>query len=183
MNHEIEAKIKVEALEPVAGRLQELGAQFLHTMQQADTYFMDTHKLLHKNDCGLRIRRQSIDAKESAYLTFKGAREKTKYKSRPEHETGVSDPNAAENILQGLGYQKRLKVEKKRSVWRLDNCEVCLDELPDLGCFVEVEGPDEEVISNVLAKLSLQDKRHIPHSYASMVAQTLKKTENECFFQ
>jgi len=180
MTCEIEAKIKVEALEPVAGRLQELGAQFLHTIQQADTYFMDTHKLLHKNDCGLRIRRQSIDGKESAYLTFKGAREKTKYKSRTEHETGISDPNAAENILEGLGYHKRLTVEKKRSVWRLDNCEVCLDQLPDLGCFVEVEGPDEETISSVLAKLNLQDQPHISKGYASMTAQKLKQTETDC---
>jgi len=181
MNHEIEAKIKVAALEPIAGKLKELGAQFLHTTQQTDTYFMDTHKLLHKNDCGLRIRRQSIDGNQSAFLTFKGAREKTKYKSRSEHETGIGDPDAAENILEGLGYQKRLTVEKKRSVWRLDNCEVCLDELPELGCFVEVEGPDEETISSVLAKLNLQNQPHISKGYASMTAQILKQTENGCF--
>lgn len=181
MNHEIEAKIMVEALEPVAGRLQQLGAQFLHTIQQADSYFMDTHKLLHKNDCGLRVRRQSIDGKESACLTFKGAREKTKYKSRLEYETGISDPNAAENILEGLGYHKRLTVEKKRSVWQLDNCEICLDQLPDLGCFVEVEGDDEETISSVLAKLNLQDQPHISSGYASMTAQKLKQTETDCF--
>ena len=141
---------------------------------------MDTHKLLHKNDCGLRVRRQSIDGKESACLTFKGAREKTKYKSRTEHETGISNPNAAENILEGLGYHKRLVVEKKRSVWRLESCEICLDELPDLGCFVEVEGADEEVISSVLAKLNLQDQPHISDGYASMAVQKLKQTQDDC---
>ncbi|MDH4203178.1 MAG: class IV adenylate cyclase [Phycisphaerae bacterium] len=181
MNHEIEAKIKVAALEPVISELKELGAQFLHTMQQIDTYFMDTHKLLHKNDCGLRIRRQTINGKQSACITFKGAREKTKYKSRPEYETGIDNVEMMENIFEALGYHKRLVVEKKRSVWRLDACEVCLDELPDLGCFVEVEGADEETISSVLAKLNLQDQPHISKGYASMTAQKRKQTENDCF--
>jgi adenylate cyclase class 2 len=181
MNHEIEAKIKVAALEPFVAKLKELDAEFVHTARQADTYFMDAHKLLHKNDCGLRIRRQTIDGRDSALLTFKGAREQTTYKSRTEHETGIGDPNAAENILEGLGYHKRLIVEKKRSVWRLDNCEVCLDELPVLGCFVEVEGPDEETISTVLAKLNLQDQPHISRGYASMTARKLKRTENDWF--
>jgi adenylate cyclase class 2 len=181
MSREIEAKINVAALEPVASKLKEIGALFLHTMQQTDTYFMDTHKLLHKNDCGLRIRQQTIDGKESAYITFKGAREKTKYKSRPEYETGISDPNAAEKIFEGLGYEKRLTVEKQRSLWQLDGCEVCLDELPELGCFVEVEGPDEETISSVLAKLNLQNQPHISRGYASMTAQKRKQTETDCF--
>jgi len=183
MTHEIEAKIKVAALEPIAGKLNELGAQFIHDVHQVDIYFMDTHKRLHKNDCGLRIRRQSINGTESALITFKGARNKSKYKSRPEYETGVSDPEAAENIFEAMGYHKRMTVEKQRSLWRLDSCEVCLDELPDLGCFVEVEGPEEETISSVLAKLNLHNQPHISKGYASMTAQILKlkQTENSCF--
>ena len=180
MNHEIEAKIKVDTLEPVADKLKTLGARFVHTIQQADTYFMDTHKTLHKNDCGLRIRRQNSNGKESAYLTFKGPRKKTRYKSRPEYETGIADPIAAGNILEALGYHKRLTVEKKRSVWQLDNCEVCLDELPVLGCFIEVEGNSEDIISRVLEKLNLRDRPHLSQGYAVMTAKKLKQDGN-CF--
>ncbi|MHC5103080.1 MAG: hypothetical protein ACYSOQ_06655 [Planctomycetota bacterium] len=56
-------------------------------------------------------------------------------------------------------------------LWKLDECEVCLDELPELGCFVEVEGPDEETISSVLRKLSLHNEPHITKSYASMMSK------------
>lgn len=183
MNHEIEAKIKVAALEPFVVKLKELDAEFVYTARQVDTYFMDAKKLLHKKDCGLRIRRQTINGKDSALLTFKGAREQTKYKSRPEYETAVSNPEMAEKIVESLGYDKRLTFEKKRSVWSVDACQVCLDELPRLGCFVEVEGPHEDAISTVLAKLSLQDKPHISDSYASMMSQKLNQTEKECFSQ
>ena len=175
MTREIEAKIKVAALEPIVGKLKELGAQFLHTANQADTYFMDTHKLLHKNDYGLRIRQQITDGEQTALITFKGARENTKYKSRPEYETQVGDADVIEKILEALGYHKRLAFEKKRTIWQLDGCDICLDELPQLGCFVEVEGPDEATITGILEKLNLHNEPHITESYASMMARALKQ--------
>ncbi|MHC5101006.1 MAG: hypothetical protein ACYSOG_04145, partial [Planctomycetota bacterium] len=58
---------------------------------------------------------------------------------------------------------------------RLDDCEICLDELPYLGCFVEVEGPDEDVISGVLEKLDLHNEPHISHGYAAMMSHKLKQ--------
>jgi len=181
MTREIEAKIKVPSLDLFEEKLKNLGAEFMHTVQQTDTYFMDTHKLLHKNDCGLRIREQAMDGAETAMITFKGPRSESQYKSRPEHETGIDNVEMAENIFEALGYHKCLIVRKQRSLWRLDGCDVCLDELPDLGCFVEVEGPDEETISTVLGKLNLHDQPHLTNSYASMTARKLKQTENDSF--
>ncbi len=174
MSNEIEAKIKVPALGPVADALKTLGAEFLHDIRQVDTYFMDLHKLLHKNDCGLRIRREFTESRHTACITFKGARGKGKYKTRPEYETGVTDAATMEKIFESLGYTKRLTLEKKRGMWRLNGCDVCLDELPRLGCFVEVEGPDESTISATLEKLNLQDQPHISHGYAWMMEQELK---------
>ena len=172
--HEIEAKIKVAAFEPVAEMLKQIGAVFLHDLRQVDTYFMDTHKLLHKNDCGLRIRRQTIAGKQSAMITFKGPRSESEYKSRPEYETGITDVVMMEKIFEALGYEKRITLEKKRSIWQIDDCHVCLDELPRLGCFVEVEGQNESTISDVLKKLELQDKPHVTDGYASMMRHDLK---------
>ena len=174
MSYEIEAKIKVPALNPFETKLKELGADFMHTIHQTDTYFMDTHKLLHKKDCGLRIRKQVIDGTNSALITFKGARKDSKFKTRPEYETGIDNVKMMENIFESLGYHKRLVIDKIRSMWRLDGCEVCLDELAQLGFFVEVEGPDESTISGVLAKLNLQNEQHIADSYAQLTEHHLK---------
>lgn len=175
MSHEIEAKIKVPALGPVADKLKELGATPLHEVRQVDTYLMDSHKLLHKNDCGLRIRQETIGTQETAMITFKGARSQSRYKSRPEFETGISDVTAMEKIFESLGYAKRITLEKTRSVWQFDGCHVCLDKLPRLGCFIEVEGPDENTITDVLTKLGLQGEPHISKGYASMMAHELKQ--------
>ena len=176
MTREIEAKIKVAALGPVADKLKELGAGFLHDIRQVDTYFTDTAGQLRDSGCALRIRRQVIDNESSALITFKGPRTDGKFKNRSEYETGLDNGEIGEKILESLGYHKKIAVEKQRSMWRLDNCEVCMDELPDLGAFIEVEGPDETTITGVLEKLNLHNEPHITQSYASMIAGLSKRT-------
>jgi adenylate cyclase class IV len=61
MNHEIEAKIKVATLEPVAEILQACEARFEYNVHQTDTYFMDAAGQLREKDCALRIRQQVIN--------------------------------------------------------------------------------------------------------------------------
>jgi adenylate cyclase class IV len=46
-----------------------------------------------------------------------------------------------------------------------------LDQLPLLGDFVEIEGPDEEKIATAQEKLGLSDLSHIAEGYASLVAK------------
>ena len=175
MSYEIEAKIRVANLETVAETLGELSADFSQKLRQVDRYFMDTGKGLRKNDCALRIRHQIANGEQSAVMTFKGPRLDGRFKNRVEYETGIADAETAEKIFESLGYHKAVEVEKKRSIWLLDGCEVCLDELPRLGCFVEVEGPDEATITGVLAKLGLENQPHITESYAAMIARNQKQ--------
>lgn len=173
--YEIEAKVRVNDLAAIAARLETAGAALLHDVHQVDAYFMDAAGRLAQNDCGLRIRRQWTDTGHTACMTFKGAKLDGPYKSRPEFETGVEDAEVTEKIFDALGYHKHLAVEKKRSLWTLDACEVCLDTVTHLGCFVEVEGPDETAIAGVLAKLKLENQPVIKQGYASMTAERLKQ--------
>ncbi|MHC4552201.1 MAG: class IV adenylate cyclase [Planctomycetota bacterium] len=175
MSHEIEAKIKVADLKPIAATLEATGAAVIHDIHQIDTYYMDAEGRLAKNDCGLRIRRQWSESEYTVRMTFKGAKLDSPYKSRPEFETGVENAETVEKIFEALGYKKHLAVEKKRSLWMFDNCEVCLDNVTHLGCFVEVEGPDEVSIAGVLAKLKLENEPVVKQGYASMTAQRLKQ--------
>jgi adenylate cyclase class 2 len=178
MSHEIEAKIKVPTLAGFNSTLEELGADFMHKIAQKDTYLTDAAGQLRESGCALRIRRQTIDNETSALITFKGPRADGKFKNRAEYETSVGDGEVVELIFESLGYHKRIVVEKVRTIWKLDGCEVCLDELSQLGSFVEVEGPDENTIISVLEKLNLHNELHITQSYASMLA-SLPKQENK----
>ena len=168
---EIEAKLKVDSLPEIERKLSELGAEFLAEQLQADYYFDDADTTLTKADRCLRLRRQTVDKSETFFMTYKGPKEKSNLKKRQEIEFEISDADSARKLLSALGYEQALIVEKKRRLWRLDDCEVALDQLPLLGDFVEIEGPDEEKIAAVQKSLGLTDLPHITESYASLVAK------------
>lgn len=84
-----------------------------------------------------------------------------------------------------MGYNKALVFEKKRQIWWFGECEVALDELPLLGFFLEIEGPDAEKIADVQKNLGLSDLPPILESYASLMEEKLRqlgKEEKEVFF-
>lgn len=175
MQIEIEAKVKVDTHWPIVERLEQLGAVLVGDMIQTDAYFDDFERNLLAHDKGLRIRRQVSSGDEQVILTFKGACEDGKFKTRPEHDIKVGDQSELVNVLSGLGFNSMLTVEKKRRMWELNDCEVCLDEVKLLGCFVEVEGPSEVKIAETLKMLELDSLEHISCGYARMTAEKLDK--------
>jgi len=168
---EIEAKLKVDSHNEIIKKLTELGAEFLEEQLQTDLYFDDADKTLTKTDRCLRLRRQLVGQTERIFLTYKGARQKSEFKKRQEIEIEITDADSMENLLLALAYEKILVFEKKRRIWRVDQCSVALDELPLLGNFVEIEGPDDKRITGVQRDLGLSDLPHIKESYASLVAK------------
>jgi len=183
---EIEAKLKVDSLQEIKRKLTELGAEFLEEQLQTDYYFDDAETTLTESDRCLRLRRQMVGKSEKFFLTYKGAREKDEFKKRQEIEIEVGDADSAQKLLSALGYEKVLVFEKKRRIWRLGECEVSLDELPLLGGFVEIEGPDGESIADARRNLGLANVPHIGESYAFLMDEKLRqlgKEEREVFFE
>jgi len=168
---EIEAKLKVESLEEIKRKLTELGAEFLQEQIQTDYHFDDANMTLQKTDRCLRLRRQLAGKNERFFLTYKGAKEKSSFKKRQEIEIEIADSESVKKLFTALGYENVLTIEKKRITWQLDDCEVALDELPLIGSFVEIEGPDEQIIADAQRRLGLADLPHITESYASLVAK------------
>jgi len=175
MHIEIEAKIKVDSLQKVKRKLAQLGARFLAERLQTDYHFDDAGATFAKTDRCLRLRCQKDKEGERFFLTYKGAKEKSKFKKRQEIEIEIKDPDSAQKLLSALGYEKALVVEKTRQVWQLSECEVALDHLPLLGDFVEIEGPDEEKIAVVQGDLGLSDLPHIPKGYAALTKAKLRE--------
>jgi adenylate cyclase class 2 len=171
---EIEAKLKVDSLQEIEAALKNLGAEFVAEQFQTDIHFDNADSTLSKSDQALRLRRQEINGKVKFFLTYKGAREKSNFKKRREIEIEVSNGDSMQVLLESIGYKKTLSVEKKRLLWRFGGCEIALDELPQLGTFVEIEGPDDKTITEVQQKLGLSDYQHIPKSYAGLIKAGLE---------
>jgi adenylate cyclase class 2 len=116
--------------------------------------------------------RECTTAPVPAVLTYKGAREKGQggLKVREEIETLVEDAEAMAGILRAGGLALSLTVQKRRSSYLLGGCKVELDELPLLGKFVEVEGPDAATIHAVMERLGLRGET-ITKSYVGLLAK------------
>jgi adenylate cyclase class 2 len=169
---EIEIKFKVDDLEPVRARLRELGAMQAGMVLETNVFFDTPQRTLAAADRGLRIR-QNVDAatgRRWQVITYKGPRESGELKRREEIEFGVEDFEAAAALLEGLGFAKMLEFEKKRETWRLENCKVELDELPELGTFVEMEGPSNEAVMRCRQELGFAGKPAVIETYSALVA-------------
>jgi adenylate cyclase class 2 len=186
MNIEIEAKLKVDSLEEVKRKLIEAGAEFGQEQLQTDYHLDDANEALQKTDRCLRLRRQMVNNSERFFLTYKGAKEKSSFKKRQEIEIEITDGDAVLDLLSALGYEKVLTIEKKRLTWHIGGCVVALDELPLIGSFVEIEGPDEQKITEVQKSLGLSRSPHIKKSYAALIKTKLRelgKEQKEVFLQ
>jgi len=174
---EIEAKMAVDNLGVVRTRLQQCGAKRLGAFAEINAFFDTDDRSLMAADKGLRLRvnRNVETGVEDHIMTYKGPRQHGPLKSREEVELAVEGSAEAGKILECLGFLKTLSFEKRREAWELDGCEVVLDELPHLGTFVEIEGPDDQSVLGVRQKLNLADRALIRFGYVAMLSGYLQE--------
>jgi len=177
---EIEAKMKVDSLDPVRDRLKAAGASMIGEYLETNTFFDTDDRSLLAADEGLRIRRAEDQStgKQTITITFKGPRQHGKLKSREEIELTVNDSDIATRLLESLGYRRMMSFQKKRQSWKLGACRVELDELPQLGVYVEIEGPNEEAILKIRESLHLQDRALVKASYVALLMAHLQEQGN-----
>lgn len=180
MNLEIEVKLRIEQAgqpEAIRQRLASCAAVRLGCQIEHDVFFDLPDGQLAGADKALRMR-ILLDKKNKplgCVLTFKGPRQNSKYKAREEIELQLDRQyHHTAQMLQRLGYQKVLEYQKRRESWHLDKCKVQLDQLPKLGYFVEIEGPNEKAISNMMDKLHLTSVEQESKTYLEMVLEYIE---------
>jgi len=133
---EIERKFRVHAKEYerlVAELTKQFGTPTAH--RQADKLFLnghgfDTHVI---GQPLLRLRDQ--DGKH--IFTYK--RTVLETGNRIEHETPIEDPHAVEAIINELGWQEAVTINKQRLEFHSDTFTYALDNVDTIGTFIEIE--------------------------------------------
>ena len=174
---EIEAKIKVPDHASLRRTLNELGAGKVGEFLETNTFFDTEDRSLLAADRGLRIRqnRNLATGTEQFILTLKGPRLHGQLKSREETEVTVGDMKQMTSVLEQLGFRVILSFEKKRESWTLGGCHVELDEVPNIGTYIEVEGPGEEKVMKVREQLGLSDRPLVKASYIALLMTYLQE--------
>jgi len=167
---ETEAKFRLREPEAMAEQLASLDAQYVETMREVNIFVDSDQRRLNSSDRGLRVRRITTeDGSQATTITYKGPRMHGKLKNRREIELHVDSPEAALALFSELGFHEVIRFEKRRRRFRLDACTIELDELPYLGHFLEIEGPDEPHVLAVRERLRLADEQIISSSYVAML--------------
>jgi adenylate cyclase, class 2 len=140
--------------------------------------FLDTEdRALLAHDQGLRLRENKDPAtgRTTYVITFKGPRHQGPLKSRDETELEVADARNAIELLGCLGYKTVISFEKRRQTWKFAGCKVEIDDLPYLGTFVEVEGPDNDTVLKAREKLNLNGRPIVKSSYVALMMSHLQE--------
>jgi len=172
-----EVELKVRAVhDEVRPRLDDLGADNLGQVVQEDVYYDAPHRDFAETDEALRVRTESDDDGATTKLTYKGPLVDNQSKTREEAETAVADPDAARNLLAGLGFEPAAAVRKERERFAHAGYTVTLDSVDGLGEFVEVETETEDNLDSarkgareVLDSLGLDPTEQIQTSYLGLL--------------
>jgi len=110
-------------------------------VRETDVYFNGTDRDFRRTDEALRLRsvRRLPDGPRKSLMTYKGPKVDRVSNARTEYETAVSDSDTAQQLLEALGYRPLAVVDKVRRTYRLGEVTLCLDEVTDLGSFLELE--------------------------------------------
>ncbi len=157
MNRNIEIKAKVDDVEAIAQRAQELGGTGPTVLEQVDTFFVCPR--------GRLKLRQFADSKEGELIYYERADETGPKQSRYDlHRTPDSESLCAA-LSAALGV--RGVVRKTRALYLIGPTRVHLDRVEGLGQFVELEvvlEPEQDTAHGVDIARNLMEKLGIPRA-------------------
>lgn len=135
---EVEIKARVPDLVPIRERLLHHHAAPPVRVHERDVYYNAPNRDFGSTDEALRLRY----AGGTCTLTYKGEKRKEyRLKAREELSCGIEEGDVMELILSRLGFSRVAEVQKWREYYSYRGATISLDEVMDLGSFVEIEAP------------------------------------------
>lgn len=175
MARECEAKLKVADLRTIRRKLAELGAADEGECMERNWVFDRPDGALRKQGVLLRLRSMGDPG---GIVTVKHRVEDGAFKTREEVETMIDSTDDFLRQMEIVGFAVAWIYEKVRNTWLFHDCVLALDECPEIGTFVEIEG-DPEKISETARLLDLNPDDHIDDNYLGLWQKHLQaKGEN-----
>lgn len=168
---EIEIQVRVEGLDSLLAYLDE-SAKFTGEKYQKDEYFSPVHRNFIETEPvkeWLRVRESKNNS-----ITYKLWHYDENGRSNycDEYETSIGEPAQLRKIFTALDLKPVITVEKKRRSWVCQDYEIVVDEVTDLGTFVEVEykgeagvGSADNIVSEMVSFLRKAGCTKIERNY------------------
>ena len=159
---ELELKARVDDPAALETALRRAGAEPVFRGEMQDRRY-DRSSSLGARDQVLRLRMYRGTASYGV-LAWKGpASVHQGYKRREEHETRLDDADAAALILERLGYEVVMRIDRTIIEYRLAQAAVRIEWYPSMDVLVEVEG-EPAAIERAIAATGIPRDRFLPES-------------------
>lgn len=179
---EVEIKLPVRDKSATEQALCSLGFSAGDLVWESDTYFTSDSHDFKKLDEALRIRscENRTTGETKAVITYKGPKLDKISMTRKELETGIEDAKVCTEIFTSIGFRPIFPVRKLRRYYHLEQMTACLDQVENLGDFLEIEMIVEEEqdresalqqMECILDKMGRSMAETIRISYLSMLQQ------------
>ncbi len=168
--NELEIKIKIDSQEQfqrVFDLCNQLFGQPTSHVLQLDEYYDTPDGQLKKQDLVIRIR--SFGDKRMIALKSPRVELPSGLTNRIELEFLAAEGNAVQDQLEKQGLQTREAAEKERWTFVFKDFEIVLDTLPFIGAFIEIEGPSEAAIHEIVQLLHLSTSKVIRKNYGELM--------------
>lgn len=184
-NIEVEIQVFIKNPNKVEKRLNEVG-KFAKEKKQIDKYYVLPHRDFFIKDMPdeyLRIRYE--ENKSHLNYSFLHFGKDGWLKSTDEYETSISEPEIVEEIFEKIDLIKKIIVKKTRKYFDCGDFEVTLDNIENLGDFMEIEAKKDfggidktrKACEEFLEKLNIEYKIQKEMGYPRMLYKKLNKTK------
>ena len=168
----IEMEIKAYLNDETLNSFLKLVPKFISSSTQSDVYYNAPNRDFKMTDEALRIRVSNGHAE----LTYKGPKIDADTKAREEINVQIDDYQKFDTILQILNFKRIKSVDKVRQQYECEGLSVMIDEVRDLGRFLEVEVLVEsnfeaakERVFSLLKRIDLDKEKLTRESYLELL--------------
>ncbi len=181
---EVEVKVPITNSEEMKQKLLDSGAIMLNSEIQLDTYFDHPCRTFKETDEAVRVRTrrplegQELDSSHAQNeLTYKGPKIDKKTKTRAEYSVGIDETDPLSAILESLGFEPVATVKKKRTFFDLRDITISIDDVEQVGLFLELESiahqkveieSAKRTIFELLEELGIDSDQSVRDSYLEM---------------
>lgn len=174
MTDELELKARVDDPATLEAALSRAGAELVFRGEMRDRRF-DRNGALEARDEVLRLRSYHGTASYGV-LAWKGPVSiQGGYKHREEHETRLADAEGARAILEHLGYEVVMRIDRSIAEYRLGGAAIRIEWYPAMDVLVEIEG-EPAAIEQAVRATSFARDRFVPEALGYFVAAYERRT-------
>ncbi|HYU09668.1 MAG TPA: class IV adenylate cyclase [Gemmatimonadales bacterium] len=173
---ELELKARVDNPAALEATLVAAGAELVFRGEMIDRRY-DRRGKLKARDEVLRLRiYQPAGRQPFGVMGWKGpVSVRRGYKHREEHEIQVGPPEEARVILERLGYEETLRIDRKIAEYRLSGAAVRIEWYPAMDVLVEIEGAPA-AIERAVRATGLPRERFLPEALPHFVDDYEQRT-------